>query len=94
MTRQTVEHTMEIQLHGKLGKTDNGMDGPHYRSWMEVEEVDFESVWMFGKDWNKKQLIETFGDKGALALINLMCNQADDDEWDTLEDYAPVDCYE
>lgn len=88
MARQVVEHCMEIQLKGKMGKTDNGMSGPHYRWWMEVEDVDLESVWMFGKDWNKKQLIETFGEKGAYALINLMCDQADADEWDTEDCYA------
>lgn len=93
MARQVVDHSIEIQLRGKLGKTDNGMSGPHYRSWMEVDEADVESVYMFGRDWNKKQMIETFGEKGARALINLMCDQAEDDEWDTEDDYAPVDCY-
>lgn len=94
MARQVVDHSIEIQLHGKLGKTDNGMSGPHYRSWMEVDEVDVESVYMFGRDWNKKQMIETFGEKGARALINLMCDLADDREWDMDDAYAELDdCY-
>lgn len=93
MARQVVDHSIEIQLRGKLGKTDNGMSGPHYRSWMEVDEVDVESVYMFGRDWNKKQMIETFGEKGARALINLMCDLAEDRDWDTEDDHAPVDCY-
>lgn len=94
MARQVVDHSIEIQLYGTMGKTDNGMSGPHYRSWMEVDEVDVESVYMFGRDWNKKQMIETFGDKGARALINLMCDLADDREWDVEDDYAELDdCY-
>jgi 2-oxoglutarate dehydrogenase complex dehydrogenase (E1) component-like enzyme len=46
-----------------------------------IEEVDLIEVEMFNRTWTKKELYERFGKEGADALITLIEDTIDHDEW-------------
>jgi hypothetical protein len=64
--------------------TDNGMSGPHYQQWTEIDlcSIDIDSVEMFGREWSRAQLVDTFGQKGADALVELLRAEAGEADWD------------
>jgi 2-oxoglutarate dehydrogenase complex dehydrogenase (E1) component-like enzyme len=47
-----------------------------------IEEVDLIEVEMFNRIWTKKELYERFGKEGADALITLIEDTIDHDEWE------------
>ena len=46
-----------------------------------VEAIDLIEVEMFNRTWTKKELYERFGKEGADALITLIEDTIDHDEW-------------
>ena len=83
MAWQNVYVEIEATVAVQMEKSDNGLDGPHYREWAEPDPntYDIESLHMFGRAWTPRQLVEKFGKQGADALMDLIFDQTDKDAW-------------
>ena len=88
MAWQNVYAEVEATIVVKMDKSDNGLDGFHYREWAEPDmaTADIEMLHMFGREWSPAQLIETFGRKGADALLDILVGQTDPNSWQGEDD--------
>jgi hypothetical protein len=84
MATQTILMEMEIQLSARMERTDYGVAGSPV--WSEAEDVELDSVHMFGKFWSEREILNHFGKKGGLALINLILELERPEDWDTGDD--------
>ncbi len=66
---------IEIELTGVRVKCDLGI--PRTPSWYEVEDVQIESVHMFGRSWTENELRAEFG-----KLADWIIENVDEQEWD------------
>lgn len=46
-----------------------------------IDDMELESLSMLGRDWTEKDLRAFFGDQGADALVRLIFDYTDRDEW-------------
>lgn len=91
--QQTVSLELGAVLSARMVRNDYGVDRSPV--WYEPDDVEVEEIEINGKSYSRKELIETFGEKGANALMEIVCEAADDDGWDAEEpDYDDSRDYE
>jgi hypothetical protein len=76
-----VEMTITARAHTDV--VDNGMGGPHYRAWTELDlsSVEVDTVEMFGTTWTLKSLSEKLGEAGAKAFWAMLKDEAKEHDW-------------
>lgn len=76
----TVRDELEARVSFRTIKTDYGVPGSPV--WDEIEDstLELESLWMFGQEWHRSELLEMFGNQGTDALESLIFSQIE--EWD------------
>lgn len=77
---QTFELSMEVTVVCTRKQTDYGARGSPV--WYEADDIDIETVTMFGRDWSPADLVAAFGAMGATSLTNLIIAEIDDDNWE------------
>lgn len=81
MYTQVTSIYIEATAHGEGIITDNGMSGPHYQEWEEIEGVSVTNVSVNGKMYTKEQLIDQAGEKGAAFILDWLAESADPYMW-------------
>lgn len=74
MARATVTAEIEAEV-SFMANSDS--DDPRE---VFFDNMELESLWMFGNEWTEKELRLTFGDMGANAMLQLIFNNVED--WD------------
>ena len=80
MAQQDVCIEIEATVEATMVRNDYGVPGSPV--WYEPEDMKVARVWMFGRDWTYKQLVEKFGKQGADALHELIEDSTDADAWE------------
>jgi hypothetical protein len=72
---------VECKFSGILEECDYGV--PHGPVFWELDpgSVELEEIELFGKYFTKEDFYDTFGEEGGQALIDLLAEYIDDDEW-------------
>lgn len=78
MVTSRVNFEIEAVVSGHGVKSDYGVTGSPV--WIEYEDLELDSLYMFGREWIEKELRVAFGDMGADALIGLIFEKAE--EWE------------
>ena len=58
-----VSDEIDAYVSARGVKVDYGVPGSP--EWIEYEDLELDSLWMFGRDWTEKELRAVFGDMGA-----------------------------
>ena len=80
MVQQNVCIEIEAVVEATMVRNDYGVPGSPV--WYEPEDLKLASVWMFGRDWTRQQLVEKFGKQGADAIEELVCDETCEDSWE------------
>ena len=77
-----IREEIEASVSFTTSKTDYGVPGSPV--WDEIDDssLELESLWMFGSEWHRSELLEIFGKQGAEALERLIFNAVEDWEDD------------
>jgi hypothetical protein len=90
MATQSVTLEITASITADMVRNDYGVDRSPV--WYEADNVDVEEIEINGKSYGRKELIETFGEVGAKALMEIVCEAVDDDNWEQPEpDYDDRD---
>jgi hypothetical protein len=91
--QQSVSLEIGAVLSARMVRDDYGV--PNSPTWMEAEDVEVEQIEINGKSYTRKELTEVFGEQGAKALMEIVCEHVDDDNWEPDEvddgDYSDFD---
>jgi hypothetical protein len=76
----TVSAEIDATVSFQTEQTDYGVAGSP--TWDEIIDgtMEIDSLYMFGEDWTRAELVETFGKQGADALSRLIFNNIGE-EW-------------
>ena len=76
MKTQSIKVEIDVELSAHSVKTDYGVPGSPV--WDEIESVEIDTAWMFGRDWTSDELKNEFG-AGFVEYIRL---EAEDGDWE------------
>lgn len=74
MPRTTIKTEIEAEVYFTASN-----DGDNPNEYF-IDDMQMESLWMFGREWEEKELRLVFGDQGADAMLQLIGDQIE--EWD------------
>ena len=77
MPTRTFEFSGEATVSATIAQDSDDVNEAFF------DDMELESLHMFGRDWSEKELRVYFGDMGADALLSLLFAEAGDDvmEW-------------
>ena len=81
MYTQVTSVCIEAIVHGVGFMTDNGMSGPHYQEWEEVESVNVTNLSINGKTYTQKELTEFIGEKAVAFIYDWLTESTDPYMW-------------
>lgn len=73
---------IEFRAVAASEKTDYGVPGSPVFEEVDPGSIEVEEIWMFGRAWTYKQMVERFGKQGADAIMDEFYQLAiDEAEW-------------